>query len=130
MRNPFYLKKGTNKVNQNLAINVYTIGALNLLENVMHFFLRSLLTISTKVNDVSKAKLLIEQFACYWKVISTCNTYTIAIKKKVFTRECVIPIALEEIFSWRVHTDSPFTSSTLSGIFFNLNLKELIEPEE
>ena len=51
-------------MDQNLAIKVYTIGALNLLRNVMHFFLRSLLTISTKIKDVSKAKLLIEQFAC------------------------------------------------------------------
>lgn len=36
--------------------------------------------------------------------------------KKVFTSECAIPIALEEIFGWRVHADSLFTSSTLSGI--------------
>ena len=35
---PFYLKNGTNKVDQNLAIKVYTIDALNL-KNVIHFFL-------------------------------------------------------------------------------------------
>ena len=60
-----------------------------------------------------------------WKGINI-----LGLLKKVFTSECAIPIALWEIFGWRVHADSPFTSSTFSGISFDLNLKELIQPEE